>query len=57
MSKSAEPKKTLAEDLDALIHEYAEYSHPCDYDEKRLDRATGVVSIHTLRELLAKHSE
>jgi len=55
MSNSTEPKKTLAEELEELIHSSAEYSHPCDYDEQRLDRATGSVSIHELKELLDRH--
>lgn len=42
--------------LEATIKEYAEYDHPCDYDAEDLDKAHGSVSIHVLRELLARHS-
>lgn len=57
MSITPEPQKakTLAEELEELIHASAEYSHPCDSDEQRLDRATGVVTIHELKELLDRH--
>lgn len=41
--------------LTELVHASAEYSHPCDADELRLDKATGSVSIQELRELLAAH--
>jgi hypothetical protein len=55
MSKATEPSPTLLDELEAIIYEYAEYSHPCDADEKRLGNATGTVSIHVLKELLDKH--
>lgn len=52
-----EPKvDDLSAALLATIKEYAEYDHPCDYDEGNLDKAHGSVSIHALLELLARHS-
>jgi hypothetical protein len=53
-------KEPKADDLSAAllatIKEYAEYDHPCDYDKGDLSKAHGTVSIHVLRELLARHS-
>lgn len=56
-SSENEPKAdSLSAALLATIKEFAEYDHPCDSDEGDLSKAHGAVSIHVLRELLARHS-
>lgn len=57
MSSNIEKHQSLREELLTMIHDFAEYEHPCDADEKRLSKATGSISIHTLMELLDRHPE
>lgn len=57
MANHTAPIKTLTEDLSAAIHEYAEYVHPCDSDARNLNKATGTIPIHVLREILRAHGE
>lgn len=57
MAVKENPKTTLHDDLYALVLESAEYDHPCDASDQRLDKAHGVVSVQELLELLSKHSK
>lgn len=55
LNESVATKSPLYAALLELVYSSAEYSHPCDADELRLDKATGHVTIQELREVLAKH--
>ena len=55
MEKDDATQSPLYIALRNAVYDHAEYSHPCDADELRIDRATGAISIHTLLDLLEEH--
>lgn len=57
MATKESTQKSLHDELYALVVESAEYDHPCDASDQRLDKAHGVVTVQELLELLSKHSK